>query len=75
MPVAEDIQVQLETIDQQIIRLLEERRRLCAEIEEQELVEETVAYWLDEAASRGLDEIPMERIARLVVKVSERGEE
>lgn len=74
MLVVTEIQRELERLDQQILGLLEARRRLCSEggLED---AQETLGLWLDEAANRNLDEETMERIAKLVVRVSRRGEE
>ena len=63
-----DIQEQLELIDQQIIKLLEERVRMC---EGQNLHAddelEMLSLWLEEAAEKGLDDAKMEKIAKFVI--------
>lgn len=69
-----DIQEQLEQIDAQIIKLLEERMHICAGQrlsgdEEAEIL----SLWLEEAADKGLDEGKMEKIGKFVIAMS-RGE-
>jgi hypothetical protein len=58
---------QIEKIDQKLIRLLEERLRLCSDgrisLEEES---ELLSFWIEEAADRGLDEGTTERIGKLV---------
>lgn len=69
-----DIQEQLEKLDQQIIKLLEERVRICdgqnlSSDEELELL----SLWLEEAAEKGLDEGRMEKIGKLIIALSRGG--
>lgn len=66
-----DIQEQLEQIDAQIIKLLEERMHICAGQnlsgdEETEIL----SLWLEEAADKGLDEAKMEKIGKFVIAMS-----
>ena len=66
-----DIKEQLESIDQQIINLLEERMHLCAgqSLGSDEEVE-ILSLWLEEAAEKGLDDAKMEKIAKFVIAMS-----
>ncbi|MCA9370677.1 MAG: hypothetical protein KC680_01805 [Candidatus Peregrinibacteria bacterium] len=69
-----DIQEQLEKLDQQIIKLLEERVRICdgqnlSSDEELELL----SLWLEEAAEKRLDEGRMEKIGKLIIALSRGG--
>ena len=69
-----DIQEQLEQIDQQIIKLLEERVRMCDSqnlSSDEEL--EILSLWLEEAAEKGLDEGKMDKIGKLVITMSRGG--
>lgn len=71
-----DIQELLEQIDQQIIKLLEERVRLCEgqSINGDDEVE-MLSLWLEEASEKGLDEGKMEKIAKVVIALSRGREE
>ena len=66
-----DIAEQLEQIDEQILKLFEERLRLC---EDQEITPNDelnmLSLWLEEAAEKGLDEGKIEKIAKLVIALS-----
>lgn len=69
-----DIQEQLEQLDQQIIKLLEERVRICDGqnlSSDEEL--EMLSLWLEEAADKGLDEGKMDKIGKLVITMSRGG--
>lgn len=69
-----DIQEQLEQLDLQVIKLLEERVRICDGQEltaDEEL--ESLSLWLEEAGEKGLDEGRMEKIAKLVIALSRGG--
>lgn len=69
-----DIQEQLEKLDQQIIKLLEERVRMCDGqnlSSDEEL--DILSMWLEEAAEKGLDEGKMEKISKLVITMSRGG--
>ncbi|MBM3231132.1 chorismate mutase [Candidatus Peregrinibacteria bacterium] len=62
-----DVHEQIEQIDQKIIDLLEERARLCKGIEiDPDDEAEMVALWEEEGDVRGLDEVRMGRIGKLV---------
>jgi chorismate mutase len=63
-----DIKEQLEAIDHKIINLLEERTHLCSGhyLGSDEEVE-ILSLWLEEAAEKGLDDVRMEKIAKLVI--------
>lgn len=69
-----DIQEQLELIDHQIIKLLEERVHVCAgqTLSTDEEIE-ILSLWLEEAADKGLDDDKIEKIGKLVIAIS-RGE-
>jgi len=76
-----DTRLQLEQLDLQIIRLLEDRVQLCAEARERDegldtrdVEVEMISLWLEEALDRGLDEAAVERMAMLVTRMC-RGEE
>jgi len=66
-----DIAEQLEQIDEQIVKLLEERSHLC---EGQPITANDelnmLSLWLEEAAEKGLDEGKIEKIAKLVIALS-----
>lgn len=66
-----DIKEQLEAIDHQIIKLLEERMHMCSgqNLDADEEVE-MLSLWLEEAAERGLDDAKIERVAKLVIAMS-----
>lgn len=71
-----DIQEHLEQIDQQIIKLLTERMRICDGqnlTSDEEL--ETLSLWLEEAAEHGLDEGKMDKIAKLIITMCRGGKE
>jgi chorismate mutase len=63
-----DIKEQIESIDQQIINLLEERTHACSgqNLSSDEEVE-MLSLWLEEAAEKGLDDARMEKIAKFVI--------
>ncbi len=72
----QDVQEQLEAIDVQILRLIDERVQLCKRAGgvDDYHASEIVALWLEEAAERGLDEGRIEKIGKIVAamcKVSE----
>ena len=74
-----DIQDKVESIDTQIVSLLSDRAKLHAGLDPDEfdadLVSDIVSLWIDEAAEFGLNEVLMEKIARLVVMSSKKLEE
>lgn len=66
MTIAYDLQEQLETIDIQMLRLLRDRARLYAEMGEGMPDDaDTLAFWTEEAAEMGLDELATEKIAKI----------
>ena len=76
MMTATDIIEQLEQIDVQIVKLLEERTRLCAgrglDADEEANI---LSLWLEEAAEQGLDEAKVEKIGKLVILLCRGGVE
>jgi hypothetical protein len=78
MMMTDDILAALEKIDQQIVRLIVERRELVAQMPgglstDQEV--EAMSLWIDEAVERELPEDPMEKMAKLISQVCrKRGE-
>ena len=74
----EDILATLEKIDQQMVRLLADRRELVSQIPggltaDQEL--EIMSLWIDEASERELDEGAMEKIGKILNQICrKRGE-
>lgn len=63
-----DIKEQLESLDQQILNLLEERMHVCAgqNLSADEEVE-ILSLWLEEAAEKGLDDAKTEKIGKLII--------
>ncbi|MFH0770481.1 MAG: chorismate mutase [Candidatus Peregrinibacteria bacterium] len=68
-----DLQEHLERIDRQLLALLEERVDVVEELKDQgeemdpkELEEDMVAFCLEEAVDRGLDEGDTEKVMRAV---------
>lgn len=63
-----DIKEQLESIDQQIINLLEERVHVCAgqSIDSDEEAE-MLSLWIEESAEKGLDDAKTEKIGKLAI--------
>ena len=71
-----DIIEQLEQIDVQIAKLLEERTRICAGNRlEPEAQAELLSLWLEESAERGLDEGKAEKIGKLILSLCRGGSE
>jgi len=63
-----DIQEQLEKLDLQIIKLLDERTHICAghSLSADDKLD-MLSLWLEEAADRGLDEVRVEKIGKLAI--------
>ncbi|MFA5273347.1 MAG: hypothetical protein WC353_04250 [Candidatus Peribacter sp.] len=78
MMMTDDILATLEKIDQQIVRLLADRRALVAQVPgglttDQEV--EAMSLWIDEAVEREFPEDPMEKMGKLINQVCrKRGE-
>jgi len=78
MMMTDDILAALEKIDQQIVRLIAERRELVSQMPgglttDQEV--EAMSLWTDEAVERELLEDPMEKMGKLINQVCrKRGE-
>lgn len=78
MMMTDDILATLEKIDQQIVRLIADRRDLVAQVPggltaDQEV--EAMSLWIDEAVERELPEDPMEKMGKLLSQVCrKRGE-
>ena len=71
MMILTDIIEQLEKIDQQIIKLLEERVQIATGNSlDTDQEADVVSLWLEEAGERGLDEARMERLAKGVNALS-----
>ncbi len=73
-----DVQQQIEKIDLQIIKLLDDRAKLYSDIRaygDTSDGEETFALWVEEAADSGLDETIVEKICRLTMLLCKRREE
>jgi len=72
-----DIKEQLEQLDLQIIKLLDERVHICAghSLSADEKLD-ILSLWLEEAADKGLDEARVEKIGKLAIAMSsDTGEE
>ncbi len=63
-----DIQEQLEQVDLQILKLLEERMHICSghSLSADDKLD-ILSVWLEEAADRGLDEARVEKIGKLTI--------
>ena len=78
MMMTDDILAALEKLDQQIVRLIADRRALVAQVPgglstDQEV--EVMSLWIDEAVERELPEDPMEKMGKLINQVCrKRGE-
>jgi len=68
MGITDEVRAQIETIDRQILDLLEQRMRLCRYMNENEEGGEdpadVLSWWLEEGAERGLDELGVEKACR-----------
>ena len=65
-----DILEELQKIDQDIINLLEQRSRLCADHRlDADEEAEILSLWLEEGAEKGLDEVRIEKIAKVVISM------
>ena len=75
---AEDILAALEKIDQQLVRLIADRRELVSQMPggisvDQEL--EIMSLWIDEAVERELPEDAMEKMGKIMSQICrKRGE-
>ena len=75
---AEDILAALEKLDQQLVRLIADRRELMSQIPggispDQEL--EIMSLWVDEAVERELPEDAMEKMGKILSQICrKRGE-
>ncbi len=74
--------LQVEKLDQQIFKLLEERMQLFEEARERDegldlrVVEvEIISNWVEEASDRGMDEMTVEKIATFVGRLCRSEEE
>jgi chorismate mutase len=69
-----DIQEQLEQIDQQLVKLIDERVRICdsANLGTDEEVE-LLSLLLEESAEKGLDEARMEKVGKLLIALCRGG--
>lgn len=78
MMMTDDLLAALEKLDQQIVRLIAERRIMAAQIPgglsvDQEL--EIMSLWIDEAVERELPEDAMEKMAKILSQICrKRGE-
>ena len=71
-----DTRLQLEKLDQQILKLLVERVQLCVEartrdegLDSREVETDIISTWIEEAVDQGLDEVIVEKIANLTVRL------
>ncbi|MBU0458526.1 chorismate mutase [Patescibacteria group bacterium] len=77
-----DSRLQLEQIDQQIIGLIADRIQFCSEAREREegldsrdVESEFISQWIEEAADHGIDEVYMEKVAGVIVRMCRAEEE
>ncbi|MBU2258990.1 chorismate mutase [Patescibacteria group bacterium] len=71
-----DTRLQLEKLDQQILKLLVERVQLCVEarirdegLDSREVETEIISMWIEESVDLGLDEVIVEKIANMTVRL------
>ncbi|MBU0766961.1 chorismate mutase [Patescibacteria group bacterium] len=71
-----DTRLQSEKLDQQVLKLFAERVQLCREarareegINSREVETEIISMWIEESIDLGLDEVIVEKIANLVVRL------
>ena len=76
MMIAHDLREQIENIDLQMLRLLQDRAKLYTDLELDEESEDvsadTIALWIEEAGESGLDEAIVEKMAKLVILLCKR---
>lgn len=75
MIMTDDLLAALEKLDQQMVRLIADRRDMIAQIPgglsaDQEI--EAVSLWMDEAAERELPEDTMERLVKMLNQLCRR---
>ena len=77
-----DTRLQLEKLDQQILRLLAERVQICVEarmrdegLDSREVETDIVSIWIEAAVDMGLDEVMVEKIANLTVRLCREDDE
>jgi hypothetical protein len=73
-----DIEEQIESLDVNILSLLVDRSKLISTLDESvspDTVADTVAFWIEEAEERGLNEVVIERLSKLVILSSQKNEE
>jgi len=79
MMIAHDLREQIEKIDLQMLRLLQDRAKLYLDMEYDEdsydVSSDTVALWIEEAGESGLDEVVVEKIAKLIILLCKRKED
>lgn len=69
MITATDLQARLEELDLKLIALLRQRMQLTREVGgrvDPDLEREICSFWLEEAGERGLDEVTMEKLYKVV---------
>jgi len=69
MITATDLQERLKELDLKLITLLRQRAQLTGEVGgrvDPDLDGEMCSFWLEEAGERGLDEVSMEKLYKLV---------
>ncbi|MCF7844944.1 MAG: hypothetical protein K9M03_03915 [Kiritimatiellales bacterium] len=71
-----DTRIQLEKLDQQVLKLLSERVQMCIEarareegIDSKDVETDIISMWIEESVDLGLDEAITEKIANLVVRL------
>ena len=79
MMIAHDLREQIERIDLQILHLLQDRAKLYSDMgvdeESEDISSDTIALWIEEAGENGLDEVVVEKIAKLIILLCKRKEE
>lgn len=80
MATVHDLHETLEQIDLQIIKLIEDRKKVVTDAKsDEEPAEadelEVLAFWTEEAADRALDEAVAEKICKGIIKICKQTEE
>jgi chorismate mutase len=75
MMMTDDLLATLEKLDQQLVRLIADRRDMIAQIPgglstDQEM--EIMSLWIDEAVERELPEDPMEKMGKMLNQICRR---
>ncbi len=72
-----DLQEQIEQIDRQVLKLLQERNTLYNSLEGMDGINdaEVLGFWMEEAAERGLNDEVVEKLCKLVLTLGKKHEE